>query len=77
VSNAIYSFYASKGYKMSADTFAKALSTVDVNPGFPHDLGPYMTHHAEVLLKTKKISKIPDWKTALRTDFMDKAKAGS
>ena len=77
VSDMIYSFYASKGYKMSAETFAKAIGRVDVDPGFPHDLAPYMAHHADVLLKTKKISKIPDWKKALRTEFMDKAKAGS
>jgi hypothetical protein len=36
-----------------------------------------MAHHAEVLLKEKKISAIPDWKKALRTDFMDKARAGA
>lgn len=77
VSDTIYAFYASKGYKMSASTFAKAMGRVDVNPGFPHDLAPYMQHHAEVLLKNKKIKKIPDWKTALHTEFMDKAKTGS
>jgi NitT/TauT family transport system substrate-binding protein len=77
VSDTIYAFYASKGYKMSAETFAKAIGRVDVDPGFPHDLAPYMAHHADVLLKTKKIGKIPDWKAALRTEFMDKAKAGS
>ena len=62
----IYSFFTSKGYKMSPDTFAKAMGTVDVDPGFPTDLEPYMQHHAEVLLKEKKISAIPDWKKALR-----------
>jgi hypothetical protein len=36
-----------------------------------------MKHHAEVLLKEKKISKIPDWKAALRTEFMDKARTGA
>ena len=77
VHTVIHSFYTSKGYKMSLDTFSKAMGTVDVDPGFPKDLGSYMTHHADVLLKTKKISKIPDWKAALRTEFMDKAKAGS
>ena len=29
---------------MSQDTFRKALATVDVNPGFPSDLGAYMDH---------------------------------
>ena len=29
---------------------------------------------AEVLLKEKKIKAMPDWKTALRTEFMDKAR---
>ena len=36
-----------------------------------------MTKHAEVLLQEKKISAMPDWKKVLRTDFMDKAQAGS
>ena len=44
VADAIYGFYASKGYTMSQDTFRKALATVDVNPGFPSDLEPYMQH---------------------------------
>lgn len=77
VNDTIYSFFASKGYNMSADTFGKAMGRVDVEPGFPKDLVPYLQPHAEVLLKEKKISAIPDWKKALRTDFMDKARAGS
>jgi ABC-type nitrate/sulfonate/bicarbonate transport system substrate-binding protein len=76
VSDVIYSFFASKGYKMDPKTFATAMSRVEVDPGFPHDLVPYLTHHAEVLVKEKKISKMPDWKVALRTDFMDKAMKG-
>ena len=76
VADVIYSFYTSKGYKMSRDTFKKALAAVEVNPGFP-DLKTYMQNHAQVLLNEKKISAIPDWKKALRTDFMDKARAGS
>jgi ABC-type nitrate/sulfonate/bicarbonate transport system substrate-binding protein len=77
VSDVIYSFFTSKGYNMAPATFAKALGRVEVDPGFPKDLGPYMQHHAEVLLREKKISAIPDWKKALRTDFMDKARAGA
>ena len=77
VSDVIYSFFTSKGYSMSQDTFAKALGRVDVNPGFPKDLEPYLQRHAEVLLKEKKIAAIPDWKKALRPDFMDKARAGA
>ena len=75
VADVIYSFYASKGYKMSQDTFAKALSRVEVAPGFPRNLEPYLTHHAKILLAEKKISAIPDWKKALRPDFLDKARA--
>ena len=74
VADVIYSFYTSKGYKMSTDTFGKALSRVEVNPGFPRDLEPYLTHHAKILLAEKKISAIPDWKKALRPDFLDKAR---
>ncbi|AMN39593.1 ABC transporter substrate-binding protein [Rhodoplanes sp. Z2-YC6860] len=73
----IYSFFTSKGYDMKQEVFAKAMGRVAVDPGFPKDLVPYMTGHAEVLLKEKKIAAIPDWKKLLRTDFMDKARAGA
>lgn len=75
VADAIYGFYTSKGYNMSKDTFAKALARVEVQPGWPTDLKPYMTHHAQVLLDTKKIKAIPDWDKAFRMDFMKKAMA--
>jgi NitT/TauT family transport system substrate-binding protein len=77
VADAIYGFYASKGYSMSQETFRKALATVDVDPGFPSDLNPYLQQHAEVLLKEKKIAAIPDWSKALRPDFMTRARQGA
>ena len=73
VADVIYSFFGAKGYKLSKDTFAKALARVEVSPGFPPDLQPYMQKEAEVLLREKKIGKIPDWKTALRPDLWAKA----
>ena len=76
VSDVIYKFYTEKGYKMSAETFGKALARVEVNPGFPSDLKPYMQKQAEILLNEKKIKAIPDWSKALRTEFMEKARAG-
>ena len=76
VNDTIYAFYASKGYKMSTDTFSTALDRVEVNPGFP-DLKSYMQQQAEILLKNKTIKTIPDWSKALRPDFMEKAKAGA
>jgi ABC-type nitrate/sulfonate/bicarbonate transport system substrate-binding protein len=75
VADAIYGFYTSKGYKMSKETFANALGRVEVDPSWPDELKPYMQHHAEVLLKAKKIKAIPDWDKALRTEFMKKAMA--
>ena len=77
VADVIYKFYADKGYNMSLDTFAKAISRVEVNPGFPGDLQPYMQQQAEILLADKKINAIPDWKTALQPDFMERARGGS
>jgi NitT/TauT family transport system substrate-binding protein len=77
VAEVIYSFFTSKGYNMSLDTFQKALARVDVDPGFPSDLKPYMEHHAKVLLSEKKIKAIPDWGKALRPDFMEKARLGA
>ncbi len=77
VADSIYAFYTSKGYSLSQDTFRKAMATIDVNPGFPSDLKPYMQQQAEILLKEKKISAVPDWSKALRPDFMEKARTGS
>ena len=75
VADVIYSFYASKGYGMSKETFAKALARVEVAPGFPSDLVPSLQRDAEILLREKKISAIPDWKKALRSEFWAKTSA--
>ena len=77
VADVIYGFYADKGYEMSLDTFSTALSRVEVDPGFPGDLKPYMQQQAEILLQDKKINAIPDWSKALRPDFMEKARQGA
>ncbi len=74
VSDAIYAFYTSKGYKMSPETFQKAVSTIEVNPGFPSNVSKYMQEQAEVLLREKKIKEVPDWKSALRPEFMQRAR---
>ena len=75
VADVIYSFYTSKGYKMAPDTFAKALARVEVQPGWPNNITPYMQTQAEILLKEKKIKTIPDWSKALRTEFLKQASA--
>ena len=75
VAETIYSFYTSKGYTMSKDTFSKALARVEVQPGWPSDIVPYMQQQSEILLKENKIKAIPDWSKALRTDFLKKAMA--
>ncbi len=77
VADGIYAFYASKGYDMSAETFKKALATIDVDPGFPSDLKPYLQEQADILLKEKKIPAVPDWSKALRPEFMQRAKTGA
>jgi ABC-type nitrate/sulfonate/bicarbonate transport system substrate-binding protein len=75
VADTIYSFYTSKGYTMSKDTFSTALARVEVQPGWPSDIVPYMQQQSEVLLKENKIKAMPDWNKALRTDFLKKAMA--
>jgi NitT/TauT family transport system substrate-binding protein len=73
VSDVIYSFFTGKGYKLSKDTFSQALARVEVSPGFPADLQPYLAKEAETLLREKKINAMPDWKKALRPDLWAKA----
>jgi NitT/TauT family transport system substrate-binding protein len=75
VSDTIYAFYTSKGYKMSPDTFAKAVETIEVAPQFPAGVEGYMQQQAQVLLREKKIKEIPDWSKALRPEFMQKARS--
>jgi NitT/TauT family transport system substrate-binding protein len=77
VADVIYTFYTGKGYSMSLDTFTEALSRVEVSPGFPTDLGPYMQQQAEILLQSKIINAIPDWSKALRPDFMERARSAA
>jgi len=77
VADVIYGFYADKGYKMSIESFTTALSRVEVNPGFPGDLKPYMQQQAEILLQDKKIDAIPDWNKALRPDLMERARSNA
>ncbi len=71
----IYTFFTSKGYTMSRQTFSKAMANVEVDIGFPGDVRPYLQQIAEGLLKEKKISAIPDWNKALRPEFMAKARS--
>ncbi|HYW61124.1 MAG TPA: ABC transporter substrate-binding protein [Xanthobacteraceae bacterium] len=73
----IYSFYTDKGYKMSEETFRKAMSRVEVDPGFPSDLQPYMQEQAQILLKERKIPAVPDWSKVLRPEFMEKARTST
>jgi NitT/TauT family transport system substrate-binding protein len=75
VADTIYSFYTSKGYKMAPETFAKALARVEVQPGWPANIKPYMQAHAEILLRENKIKAIPDWNKALRMEFLKQAGA--
>jgi ABC-type nitrate/sulfonate/bicarbonate transport system substrate-binding protein len=73
VADVIHSFYTSKGYTMSRDTLAKALGRVEVSPDFPVDLTQALQKDAEVLLREKKISAIPNWGKALRPDLWARA----
>lgn len=75
VADVIYGFYTSKGYKLSRETFARALAGVEVDPGFPAGARAYLQETAEGVLKGKKIAAIPDWNKALRPQFMERARA--
>ena len=77
VADVIYSLLHLQGLQHVPRHVPQGAGRVEVDPGFPTDLVPYLHEHAEVLLREKKISAIPDWKKALRTDFMEKARAGS
>jgi ABC-type nitrate/sulfonate/bicarbonate transport system substrate-binding protein len=75
VADSIFSFYSGKGYTMDKGTFTKALARVEVQPSWPADIESYMTQQSEILIKENKIKAMPDWKKALRTDFLKQAMA--
>ena len=77
VAEVMFGFYTEKGYKMSLETFQKALARVEVSPGFPSDLAPYMQRQARILLQAKLIPAIPDWSKVLRPEFMHKAQSAA
>src|SRR4029077_4348115 len=41
VADVIYTFFTSKGYTMTRETFSKAMANVEVDVGFPTDVRPY------------------------------------
>jgi NitT/TauT family transport system substrate-binding protein len=73
VADTIHAFFTSKGFAMSRDTFNKAMARVEVSPGFPSGLQAELQRDAEILLREKKISAVPDWSKALRPDLWAKA----
>ncbi len=75
VADVIYAFFTGKGYSMSRDTFARGAGERGGQPGLPARPAAHLQKEAEVLLKEKKISAIPDWKKALRPDLWAKASA--
>jgi ABC-type nitrate/sulfonate/bicarbonate transport system substrate-binding protein len=77
VADVIYTFYTGKGYTMSLGDFTEALSRVEVAPGFPADLAPYMQQQAEILIQSKLINAAPDWSKALRPDLMERARSSA
>jgi ABC-type nitrate/sulfonate/bicarbonate transport system substrate-binding protein len=75
VHDVIFGFYSDKGFEMSKATFINAISRVEVDIGWPNDLDHYMTRNAELLIKQRKIKRIPDWNKAFRRDFLQRAKS--
>jgi ABC-type nitrate/sulfonate/bicarbonate transport system substrate-binding protein len=77
VAEVVGAFYTSKGYRMKPATLKKALSRVQVDPGFPPKatLEPYMREQAEALIAAKKIHAVPAYDSYMLDQFMKKAEA--
>jgi ABC-type nitrate/sulfonate/bicarbonate transport system substrate-binding protein len=73
VADVIYSFYTGKGYTLSKHTFRTALAKVEVNPGSPSELRPYLEEETKGLIDAKRIKAAPDWSKAIRPEFWEKA----
>ena len=76
LADVVHKFYTSKGYTLALTTMKKAMAGVEVDVSFPvKDLIPYMTGHAEELVKVKTIKSVPDFAKVFNTSFFEKAKA--
>ena len=75
VADVIYAFFTSKGYKHVARHLPQGARPRRGRSRLPVRPGARLQQQAEVLLREKKISAIPDWKKALRPDFREKARS--
>jgi len=69
--------FKKKGNDLSEKVIKTALDRLGVDPDFRPALLPYLQDQAEVLLKERKISEIPDWNTALDRTILKDARSKS
>lgn len=65
-------FFRARGQKMNDDVFRLAMSRMDVSTGYRPELKQYLTDLAEVLVKQKRLGKMPDIDRALDRRILKK-----
>lgn len=65
-------FFRARGQKMNDDVFRLAMSRMDVTTGYRPELKQYLTDLAQLLVKQKRLGKMPDIDRALDQRILKK-----
>jgi ABC-type nitrate/sulfonate/bicarbonate transport system substrate-binding protein len=69
----VWKVFVGKGYRLPETVIQSALGKLGVDYRYRPELPQYLQEQAEVLLKERKIQKLPDWKIALDHTILDRA----
>lgn len=69
--------FKKQGNNLEDSVIKTALDRLGVDPDFRPELVPYLQTQAEVLVKERKISKVPDWNEALDRSILKDARVNT
>jgi ABC-type nitrate/sulfonate/bicarbonate transport system substrate-binding protein len=71
----VFKHFKDQGFSVNEAVVKLMLSKFDVRPTLTPAVQTYLTEHSNVLLKQKKIAKLPDWNKLLNRDLLAAAGA--
>lgn len=74
VTNIVWKIFQSRGYRLPESVIGDALNKLGTNPDYIPELVPYLNEQAEILVKERKITAVPDWNVWLNRTVMEKAR---
>jgi len=72
----VHAFFDQQGFKVSDAVVKRMLSKLDVETNFKPGLRGYLEDEANVLIKNKAITSMPDWNRILDSELLQEAMKG-